>query len=1304
MYQILPSRQDLWNVVNGSETRAPTNDINGAIGKWHIKAGRAMFIIKTTVEEDVLDHIQDLEYPKQAWETLETLFSKKDDARLQLLESELMTASQGDLSIPQYFRKVKNLCREIGDLDPQSKISETRLKRILIHGLNPEYRSFITAIQGWATQPSITEFENLLAGQESLAKKLAGVSIKHDEDKALYAKKSKGRGKPWQSRDRNQDKEKAVKDRKGKGVQNQTESDSGKKEKSWKGKRFPFKCHNCGVRGHMAKDCNLPKEEGNVATQEEQPWDMEAMVAQVVEDVALTATTELKQNNLGDWIIDSGCSNHMTGEKDRLKKVKRYNGNHVVVIADNSRHQIANVGEVCFPAERGQTEFVMSDVFHVPGMKKNLFSVPQVTSTGKYVLFGPTDVKIFEKFETKSVPILQGKRNDTVYVLSAESTYVDKAKQNQTADLWHARLSHVGYDRLELIMKRNLINGLPSFEVNKEMVCAGCQFGKSHQLPFEPSSHKTKEPLEIVHSDVLGPIKQESNTGKRYMVTFIDDYSRYLRENKIRRQLTCSNTPQQNGVSERKNRHLGETCRSMIHDKNVPGRYWAEGMKTACYVINRLPSQTLGYKSPFEKLFELKPDVSHLRVFGCVCYVFIPNHLRHKMEKKAIRCIFIGYDAERKGWRCCDPTTNKCYVSRNVVFDENSSWWAANKEPVPDTEDLKTRLETVMLSLGNEDEIDTVEVDNYEGPTSSPVRRQSQPNPWQTGTSGTHNQAQDVGPNSPTSVSGRSEASSPASNLRRSERARRPNPKYMVNVATVEPVEREPESYDQAKNQEEWIEAMEEEIEAMTRNETWVLVPKPEGVKPVTCKWVYKIKRKSDGTVDRFKARLVARGFSQQYGIDYEDTFSPVAKLTTIRVVIAVAASKNWVMHQMDVNNAFLYGDLNHTIHMEQPKGFEDKAHPDYVCKLKKAIYGLKQSPRAWFGKIGEFLQHNDFIMCQADASLFVREIRGKVVVVLIYVDDLVITGNDEDGIKQLKENLCVRFRMKDLGILSHFLGLELKYESDAVVLHQQKYCIDLLTRFGMLDCKPATTPNDTTVKLCVDRGRELEDPTMYRQIVGSLVYLTLTRPDISFIVGVLSRYMQRPRKPHLDAIRRLLRYVKATFEYGIKFNHGKKLELIGYCDADYAGDLDTRRSTSGYVFMLGQGPVVWCSKRQATVSLSTTEAEYKSAAMAAQEISWLRLLLKELKQEIEEKVVLHCDNLSSIHLAENPMFHARSKHIEVQYHFIREKVINGEVDLKYVDTNQQLADIFTKSLAHGKLIKFCEKLNMKIVNIEREY
>ncbi|KAM1630317.1 hypothetical protein ACFX2K_018465 [Malus domestica] len=489
---------------------------------------------------------------------------------------------------------------------------------------------------------------------------------------------------------------------------------------------------------------------------------------------------------------------------------------------------------------------------------------------------------------------------------------------------------------------------------------------------------------------------------------------------------------------------------------------------------------------------------------------------------------------------------------------------------------------------------------------------------------------------------------------------------------------------------------MKEEIDALQQNQTWDLVPKPRDVKSISCKWVYKIKRRPDGSIERYKARLVARGFSQQYGLDYDETFSPVAKLTTVRVLLALAANKDWNLWQMDVKNAFLHGELDREIYMIQPMGFQSQDHPEYVCKLRKALYGLKQAPRAWYGKIAEFLTQSGYSVTPADSSLFVKANEGKLAIVLVYVDDLIITGDDEAEILRTNENLSVRFQMKELGQLKHFLGLEIDRTQEGIFLCQQKYSKDLLKKFGMLECKPTLTPMEPNAKMCAHEGKDLEDATMYRQLVGSLIYLTLTRPDISYAVGVMSRYMQNPKKPHLEAVRRILRYVKSTIDYGLLYKKGEDCKLVGYCDADYAGDHDTRRSTTGYVFKLGSETISWCSKRQPTVSLSTTEAEYRAAAMAAQENAWLVQLMSDLHQPVDYSVPLYCDNQSAIRLAENPVFHARTKHVEVHYHFIREKVLQEDIEMRQINTDDQIADLFTKGLITGKFEKFRRQLSME--------
>ncbi|KAL4352591.1 hypothetical protein GQ457_06G020380 [Hibiscus cannabinus] len=732
--------QDLWEIVNGGEIEQPeAEDANGTLRKWKIKAGKAMYALKTTVEEDFLEHIRDVKTPNEAWEIFAKLFSKKNDTKLQLLESELLSIKQGNMTIKQYFHKVKLLCREISELDPEASIGDTRMKRIIVHGLKPEFRSFVAAVQGWQTQPSLVEFENLLASQEALAKQMGGVSLKNEEE-ALYASKGKRNFKQRKSGGSNR---------------NQGEESSrewGVYKNHDNNKRFEGKCYNCGKKGHMAKACWSKKKsvESNVVTSNsEEEWDAEAFFAVEEEELALTTTMSDKIDYENDWIVDSGCSNHMTGDKEKLLNMSEYKGSRVVVTANNSKLPIAHVGNTVVSPQNNDTEMPLQNVYHVPGMKKNLLSVAQLTSAGHIVIFGPQDVKVYNNLEIKDEPLMKGRRLESIYVMSAEAAYVDKTRRNETSDLWHMRLSHVSYSKLDVMMKKSMLKGLPKLEVRTDTICAGCQYGKAHQLPYEESKYRANEPLELIHSDVFGPVKQTSIGGMKYMVTFIDDFSRYvwiyfmkeksetlskfkefkkvakaevgkkicwlhtdnggeytsdeftnfLQEYQIRRQFTCANTPQQNGIAERKNRHLTKSCRSMLHARNVPGRFWAEAMTTTAYVINRLPQQRLHFLSLFEKLWKMKPRVSYFRVFGSVCYVFVPDHLRSKMDKKAVRCIFVGYDKQRKGWKCCDPTTGKCYVSRNVVFDEASSWWSSDKELLPDSDTLKRDLQSSQVQL-----------------------------------------------------------------------------------------------------------------------------------------------------------------------------------------------------------------------------------------------------------------------------------------------------------------------------------------------------------------------------------------------------------------------------------------------------------------------------------------------------------------------------------------------------------------------------------------------------------------------------
>lgn len=505
----------------------------------------------------------------------------------------------------------------------------------------------------------------------------------------------------------------------------------------------------------------------------------------------------------------------------------------------------------------------------------------------------------------------------------------------------------------------------------------------------------------------------------------------------------------------------------------------------------------------------------------------------------------------------------------------------------------------------------------------------------------------------------------------------------------------EPTCFEDAVGNVHWDDAMNEEMAALEANDTWELVPLSDAKKAIGCKWVYKIKHKADGSIERHKARLVAKGYAQTYGIDYEETFAPVAKMAIVRAIIAVAAARGWIMHQMDVKNVILHGELQEKVYVEQPPGYVDPGYPDYVCRLRKALYGLKQAPRAWHDRIDEYLVSIGFCRAHADHSLYVQESDAGIVVITIYVDDLIIVGDSVTKIDQVKGLLKQEFEMKDLGELRYFLGIEVIRTPKGIWLSQRQYALDMLSKYVMADCKPISMPLDENSKLSSHVGDVVEDVTMYRKIGGSLIYLTITRPDLSYTVGLESQFMQFPRKPHLDAVRCTLRYVRSTLDHALFYAADAPHALYGYTDADCAGCIADRRSTSGFMFSFGSAADTWSSKKQPTVALSSTEAEYRVAVVATCKITWLRTLLGDLGVQVDEQVVIYYDNLSSIQLARNPMFHARTKHIKAHYHYIQERVLAGDINLVYISTEKQVADIFTKALGAEKLRCFRAMLGL---------
>lgn len=489
-----------------------------------------------------------------------------------------------------------------------------------------------------------------------------------------------------------------------------------------------------------------------------------------------------------------------------------------------------------------------------------------------------------------------------------------------------------------------------------------------------------------------------------------------------------------------------------------------------------------------------------------------------------------------------------------------------------------------------------------------------------------------------------------------------------------------PSTVRQAKKDLNWRNAMKAEYEALIRNKTWELVPKTSHQNVVGCKWIFRIKYKVNGELDKYKARLVAKGFTQRPGIDFNSTFSPVVKPATVRLVLSIACQRQWGLHQLDVNNAFLQGQLEDEVYMQQPQGFESTTYPNYVCKLRKAIYGLKQAPRAWFLSLSSFLLSYGFLGSKSDSSLFIYSKAGVLMYLLVYVDDIIVTGNNSMAVKRMIEALAVRFSIKDMGRLHFFLGVEVVHKPDGLVLTQSKYISEILKKYNMHESKGVLSPMSSSLMLQVSDGSAPADTKQYREILGKLQYLSFTRPDISFTVNKLSQYMHSPTAMHWQAVKRLLRYLKHTINYGIFLSRTSSLSLQVFADADWAGNQHDRTSTSGYIAYLGASPISWSSKKQKTVARSSTEAEYRSVAGAVAEVNWLQNLIKELHISLPTVPTVFCDNVGVTYLCKNPVFHSRMKHIAVDFHFVRNQVQSGSIRVTHLHSADQLADMMTKA------------------------
>ncbi|RVW53095.1 Retrovirus-related Pol polyprotein from transposon TNT 1-94 [Vitis vinifera] len=1235
---------ELWFMGQGYEDHLVTQEADiPEVDRvqWRKIDAQLCSVLWQSVDPRILLHLQAYKTCFKFWTQAKGLYTN-DIQRLYKVASAIVHLSQQDLDLSTYIGQIASLKEQfltVMPLTPDVGAQQTQLDKffmvLTLIGLRPDLEPIRDQILGSSSVPSLDDvFARLL--RISSTQTLTSDSA---SDSSVLVSQTTSRGGRSGTRGRGQRPQCTYCNKLG---------------------HTRDRCYQLHGRpprtAHMAQssDSLLPQPPSSSASQTSQ-----ASIASVAQpgnaSACLTHTS-----SLGPWILDSGASDHLSGNKDLFSSITTTSDLPTVTLANGSQTVAKGIG-LALPLP----SLPLTSVLYTPECPFNLISISKITRTlNCSITFSDKFVTLQDRSTGKTIGI--GRESQGLYHLTSDSSPAVCISTDAPL-LIHNRLGHPSLSKFQKMV--------PRFSTLSSLPCESCQLGKHTRVSFPKRlNNRAKSPFELVHTDVWGPCRTASTLGFQYFVTFIDDYSRctwlFLMKNRaelfsifqkfyteiqtqfnisirvlrsdnareyfsaqftsfmshhgILHQSSCAHTPQQNGVAERKNRHLVETARTLLLHSHVPFRFWGDAVLTACYLINRMPSSVLHDQIPHSLLFPDQPlYFLPPRVFGCTCFVHILTPGQDKLSAKAMKCLFLGYSRLQKVLPIPIVSPPEAMPPRPLQVYHRRPRVVA---PLPFPE---------------------APADSLPIPSASPAPALPSPNDLpiavRKGTRSTRNPH-------------------PIYNFLSYHRLSSPYSAFVSAISSVSL----PKSTHEALSHPGWRQAMVDEMAALHSNGTWDLVVLPPGKSTVGCRWVYAVKVGPDGQVDRLKARLVAKGYTQVYGSDYGDTFSPVAKIASVRLLLSMAAMCSWPLYQLDIKNAFLHGDLAEEVYMEQPPGFVAQGESGLVCRLRRSLYGLKQSPRAWFSRFSSVVQEFGMLRSTADHSVFIIITPWGSVFIWLF---MWTTSSLQAVIRMIAQS------------------------SSGVVLSQRKYALDILEETGMLDCKPVDTPMDPNVKLVPGQGEPLGDPGRYRRLVGKLNYLTITRPDISFPVSVVSQFLQSPCDSHWDAVIRILRYIKSTPGQGVLYENRGHTQVVGYTDADWAGSPTDRRSTSGYCVFIGGNLISWKSKKQDVVARSSAEAEYRAMALATCELIWLRHLLQELRFGKDEQMKLICDNQAALHIASNPVFHERTKHIEVDCHFIREKIASGCVATSFVNSNDQLADIFTKSLRGPRIKYICNKL-----------
>ena len=786
---------------------------------------------------------------------------------------------------------------------------------------------------------------------------------------------------------------------------------------------------------------------------------------------------------------------------------------------------------------------------------------------------------------------------------------------------------------------------------------------------------------------------------------YVNDEVKSYAKGKFILRTTPPHTPQSNGISERYNRILGERTRAMLKHKKLPLFLWPEAMKTITYLSNRTTTVAVGAKqiTPFELLHNEKPNVSHLKCFGCkaFAYNFDPN--RRKLDDKAKAGVFVGYDSNSAAYRIYLANERKIIKSGHVVFNERGIMnWGLEIQGALDGDWY------LGLDENGRSQVDEYGINIIREAHIQPIINNEQPMIDLSDNVDTKMQTRGI------KMDYRALHNGITTNRAGGERAYSVRETILHAIKNEMSEPNEPKTIEEALDSnlnEEWQAAINSEMISIYKNGVWHKIDElPEGTNPLTTKWIFKIKRGAQGQIEKFKARLCVRGFEQEQGIDFEGVFSPVMRHNSLRTLMAIAAVNDLEVKQLDIRTAFLHGYLEEDVYIYAPKG--SGYEPEDILKLDKSLYGLKQAPRVFNSALNEYVETMGFKACLTDPCIYVKQSMHGVVYLAVYVDDLLIIGPNETDIIKIKSELSQKFDIEDKGDVSFVLGMKIDRDRErkTLTITQKQYAEDVAKKFRMENAKCKTgIPIHPKLKFTrddcpqTDEEKQYMKKVPYRSAIGALMYLaTCTRPDIAYAVSACASFMHDPGKKHWEAVKQIISYVNATsyrgLIYGNKESHDHMVDTIYlYTDADHAGDLDNRRSRTGYVVMLHGSAVSWKTKLQERVGISSTEVEYYSASEAFSEARWFRMFMAEiLKHQKDPNIILE-DNEGCIKLSENPIYQYRTKQIDIRHHQLREGVKYGEIKLAHIETQDQVADALTKGLNLSQYIKLTNECMMNI-------